>query len=99
MILILDGKVGESEAKDLLDSAIGTFYQRTSWKPAGLFIPIGPDSTKKGIIEGVRCHDLVTSFLVKHSHDDNFDEEYFHGPEQVKYFKVLDLAEKAQEAE
>jgi len=69
------------------------FVKNGVWKRAGLSVPI-PENTISNIALGIINHDLVSGYFVEHSNEADFYEKYFYRDNEVKYFYVLDLAER-----
>ena len=72
----------------------GEVYVRVGWARLKLAILVGPDTTRENILSTIKAHDMVISCLAAHSGDECFKERYFHTDGEVRYFTVLELAEK-----
>ena len=71
-------------------------YKVLRWKHAGLSLQIDDDTTVVNIAFGIKRHDMVCAFLTRHWDEVDFEENYFHHPGEVNYYKVLNLAVKEE---
>ena len=92
----MDSKIisNDVEVARLLYEDMGTVFHKISWIGADLHIVIGPDSTRSRMLKQIQLHDMVVEYLIRHAHEDDFDEKYFHKDGAIKYYTVLELAEK-----
>lgn len=76
----------------------GIKYLRPGWAKLGLGIIAGGDRTDISFLKDGEKHDMVVSFIARHSNEEDFEEKYFHKNGAIKYFTVLELAEKEKAA-
>ncbi len=91
----------EKITETLIHSRIEIFDgEGLGWKEAGLHLvtgiggPVGTSrKSKNEIMDEMRSHSMVISYLIRHSSEEDFNEKYFYRVKEVKYYKVLQLAE------
>ncbi len=70
------------------------YVKNKAWEAAGLGIAGPIFKTEETFTKEMRYHDLVVEYLANHKNDENFRKNFYYPNGHIKYFKILDLAEK-----